>query len=638
MRVSSASMSYLAHIKGVRRGIACIVMLGAVCVCDALATPETWIVPSISLEGTASNARFGDAIACSKANATNTYRSYVAVGAPNENGGQGRVHIFDPGDSVNPIMSIPSPNISPLGFGSSVAFITDQNSDGIDDLAVGEPGTGSVYIYTSMISGSALSYSLCNTVQVSASYGATLLGLRGPFQPGAYPERLVVANPDSGTVHGLDLSAGCGSAATFGSRFTVINGNGRLGASLAELPDSALGDGDLQTDVIAGQPEYSIGSSGQVFLLDSNENESVFSTVSEEQYGTALGGSYLSDIFAVGSPYRNSGRGGISVYQGSTLVCNAAVPALESSSLFGFSLAHLNTSFQNLFSGGSAATFATNRSESTTGGSVAVFALVAEGSCDTMKQVNNCIADAAQEQGKVIVGGANCLINPSGTPKPLMIFSSPGWNSNKGRVDIVVEGNELAIPSPCGGTPTVTPTATPTMTPTVTPTFMPTDTPSASPVIPVPTPVPLSPGAAVPAPSIEVVDKLVTVIIPDSTISLTPSQSARLVKTLVSKYKLTKKKAMDIVGSPANFIVTYEITISPASGAASVFTVDVPFEMSGSASKKRQYKTRLNRISVRNLPSGGYTASYLGQIALKKPKTIMVGSTKKSAPTKFRVG
>ena len=660
-------MSYFARISRVLRVIAFIAVLGIVRARDGFATPETWIVPSISLEGTASSARFGNALACSKANATSNYRSYVAVGAPHENSGQGKVHIFDPGDSVNPILSIPSPNISPLGFGSSVAFITDLNSDGIDDLAVGEPGTGSVYIYTSFMSGSVLSYSLCTTHQLSMPYGETMLGLRGPFTPAGYNERLVVADPDSGSVYGLNLSGGCGVSPSYGSRFTALTGSGGMGTSLAELPDSALGDGDDGSDVIVGQPDHSIGAIGQVFLFDSNQTESVFSTVSDEKYGTALGGSYLSNFFAVGSPYRDSGRGGIEIYSGSSLVCNAQVPALEPSSLFGFTVAHLNLAFQTLFSGGSAATFAANRSESTTGGSVGIFALIAEGSCDTIKQVNNCVQDAAQEQGKVIVGGADCLINPAGTPKPMMIFSSPGWSSNKGRVDIVIEGNELATPSACGATPTSVATDTPAVSvaaatsvatetpagpvatatsvatntpvaPVATQTAVATDTPVVAPVIPDPTPVTLKPGAQVPPLEVAVIGKEVTVDIPPSTILLTPSQSAQLIKILVSKYKQSKKKAKDIVSNPANFIVTYEITISPISGSASVFTTEVPFMIRASAGKKRQYKTRLNRVSVRNLPAGNYTASYSGQIALKKPKAIVVGSTKKSTPTKFKVG
>ncbi len=720
-------MSYFARISRVLHVIAFIAVLGIVRARDGFATPETWIVPSISLEGTASSARFGNALACSKANATSNYRSYVAVGAPHENSGQGKVHIFDPGDSVNPILSIPSPNISPLGFGSSVAFITDLNSDGIDDLAVGEPGTGSVYIYTSLMFGSALSYSLCTTHQLSMPYGETMLGLRGPFTPAGYNERLVVADPDSGSVYGLNLSGGCGVSPSYGSRFTALTGSGGMGTSLAELPDSALGDGDDGSDVIVGQPDYSIGAIGQVFLFDSNQTESVFSTVSDEKYGTALGGSYLSNVFAVGSPYRDSGRGGIEIYSGSSLVCNAQVPALEPSSLFGFTVAHLNLAFQTLFSGGSAATFAANRSESTTGGSVGIFALIAEGSCDTIKQVNNCIQDAAQEQGKVIVGGADCLINPAGTPKPMMIFSSPGWSSNKGRVDIVIEGNELATPSACAATPTSVatdtpagpvatatsvatdtpagpvatatsvatdtpagpvatatsvatdtpadpvetqtsvatdtpagpvatatsvatetpagPVATPTSVATNTPvapvatqTAVATDTPVVAPVIPDPTPVTLKPGAQVSPPEVAVIGKEVIVNIPAARILLSPVQSKKLNKFLVSKYKLSEKKATDIVSNPANFFVTYEITISPASGAASVFTAQASFKIRASAGKKRQYKTRLNRVSVRNLPAGNYTASYSGQIALKKPKVIVVGSTKKSTPTKFKVG
>jgi hypothetical protein len=279
----------------------------------------------------------------------------------------------------------------------------------------------------------------------------------------------------------------------------------------------------------------------------------------------------------------------------------------------------------------------------------------------------------------------------------MMIFSSPGWSSNKGRVDIVIEGNELATPSACAATPTSVATDTPagplayatsvatdtpagpvetqtsvatdtpagpvetatsvaTDTPTdpvatatsvatdtpadpiATPTPVATDTPVVAPVIPDPPPVTLKPGAQVSPPEVAVIGKEVIVNIPAARILLSPVQSKKLNKFLVSKYKLSEKKATDIVSNPANFFVTYEITISPASGAASVFTAKASFKIRASAGKKRQYKTRLNRVSVRNLPAGNYTASYSGQIALKKPKAIVVGSTKKSAPTKFRVG
>lgn len=606
----------------------------AACALDALAAPETWIVPSISFEGTAASGRFGDALACSKANATTNDRSYIAVGAPNENSGQGRVYIFDADAPSSAIVSISSPNPAPMNFGAAVAFIVDQNGDDIDDLAVGEPGTGSVYIYTSATVLGVLTYQYCKGIQIAASYGANLLGLRGPFTAAGYVERLVVADPDSGTVHGLDLSGGCASPIQYVSRFVMDNAGSRLGTSLAELPDTALGDGDTGSDVLAGQPDIA-GNGGRLVLLESNEVETAGSIVSEQEYGSALGGSYLSDYFGVGSPYRNSGRGGVDIHNGSSgVVCSAEIPPEDSSSLFGSSMAHLHLSFPGLFASANLATFASHRSESTTGGSVALFAYTTGGQCNNTKQVNNCIGDATQEQGKVIVGGPDCLTNSTGTPRRLMVFSSPGWSSNKGRVDVVIDGTELGAAQACGAPPA--PTSTPT--PTATHTTAPTNTPSVDPVEPSPTPVPLGPGAVVPPPSVSVEQKVVTVIIPDSKISLTAAQTAKLIKTLMTKYKQTKAKATALANNPANFTITYNITISPSSGAAGAVTVNSTIDAAASAAKKRQIKSRLNRVSVRGLPAGRYSVVYAAQISIKKPKPFAIGNTKKSSPTAFKVG
>lgn len=609
-----------------------------------LGSAETWIVPSTTLMGAATGSRFGDAIACSKATATTSNRSFVAVGAPNAtvggNSQAGRVYIFDPTNSASALQSLTSPSGGAnYHFGASVAFFPDVNADSVDELAVGEPGADYIHIFSSQVTGGSVTYSSCISLPGSSgAFGTTLVGLRGPFASGA-TETLVVSAPGDGSVYGLDVSAGCGSPPSYNSRFVSLLNGGNFGKSLAEIADGAMGAGDGATDVLVGQPDYVLNDTGKVVVLSSaGATPTPVALVNEPDYGIAVGGHYSSQYFAVGSPQRSTGVGGIDVFApGTGIECAITHDILANSIGFGSTVAHLHTSFPTLFAGVNQATFATSRSQTGTGGSIGLFALTGSYTCSQVFQVNNCAADNNQEQGKAIVGGTGCQMTFSGTPKHILLFGSPGYNSGQGRVDIIVSGDELGSAQSCDA-PTATPTATPTAPPTNTPTPTPTNTPnSLGEAQPTATPIPFSPGSAnVPAPTVEVQNKLVTVILPAATPTLSPAQEKAAIKLLIrSGLKPAQaKKALD-----KGLVITNEITITPlksGTGMTRAFTTKVIVEAKASAAKKRQYKTRLTRIAIRNLPKGTYSVTYKGTISTKKP-SVVIGSTKPSAPTRFTV-
>ena len=671
----------------------------------AHATPETWIEPFISLEGSAAGSRFGDAVACSKASLTTAQRSFVAVGAPNANSGQGAVYLYDSDSPSTVLQEIVSSNPgSDFHFGASIAFVNDINGDDVDDLVIGEPksapAVGQIHIFGSSITGTGLTYSLCQSSGVNPSHGTRLLGLRGPFMAPGYTEGVVVSSPDSGDTYGYTIAGACGGGMSYNSRFTSLNNGGRFGISMVEVPDAIMGSGDGGSDVLVGQPDFILASTGKVLFLGSDGTQNDFVSSPEQSYGESLAGSPQSSFLAVGSPWSGLGRGGVDIHAGSTgVVCRAERPISEESTRFGDTLAHLDTTFPSLFNSLNLATFASFRSEVSTGGSVALFAY--NGSdCSALYQLNNCHSDPDQEQGKVLVGGSTCTVNRDGVPRAMLLVSSPGWNSAAGRVDIVTAGSELATPRACSavaspvvtaevtdtavGGPLATPTAEsqPTETPTIAPTFTPEQDPAVSPAA---TETPASGQTAQATATITFtptffpeLDPKLTPVATESPISMsTPQPTATISPTPLPAPILIEPGQGDlppptVTVDGRNVTVTMptlEATLSntmytkalrrlikrglsPTAAKSALESLEVVYIVTvkklgpaGAATVMQttarfarssfSYRSRNNSISIRNLPPGNYVAYYRGQIATRSPSFI-IGTTKKSPGANFK--
>lgn len=173
-----------------------------------MAAPETWYNPIVTGTGSAGS-EFGSALACSSQNTLFSH-SLIAVGAPQANSGEGRVHIYGPSGLIK---TLTSPNLLASGnFGYAVRFITDLNGDYEDDLVIGEPfldGTDNGRIHVYLSTGvPAEPYSICGTQTGSSpvTFGSfivqTDLNLVTP--------RIVVATRDSAQLDTFDLTQSMG--------------------------------------------------------------------------------------------------------------------------------------------------------------------------------------------------------------------------------------------------------------------------------------------------------------------------------------------------------------------------------------------------------------------------------------------
>lgn len=599
------------------------VAAAALCVPSlAQAAPESWFAPSFSVEGPAAAGRFGEALSCSKASGATAQRSFVAVGAPGASDGKGSVHVYDSDQPATPIQIItppsgrailevadtPAPPTAdvPKRFGAAVAFISDINGDGADDLAVGEPRgegqLGYVHVYGSSLTGETISFSLCQSASGEQSFGSALLALRGPQAvPGG--AHLVVSAPLGGSTYGLDLSDACSGLIRAAPQFTSTGNTGRFGAALGEVPDTVMGSGDGATDVLVGQPEAVPGSSGRVHHLSSSASQAEFSRAMEAAYGASIGTSYQSNFVAVGSPRRSAGLGGVDISNGSTgIVCTAQRSPPGLSQQFGQSVANLDTSFGSLFRDRNLVTFAAYSSEVKTGGSVSLFSFDGR-HCAAAFQVNNCQLDPSQEQGKVIIGGSDCQIRRGGVLRPAMLFSSPGWLGNRGRVDAVLAGTERPSPRACA------------------------DTVNPPPPSPTPKTIAIEPGSSkLPAPSVKVGGGQVQITMPKLVPKLTGKAYQKALSQLIDK-GLSRAEAVKAL---KQLKVTYVIRIVRITPNGAVSTM---------GRRGRSYmSTRVSNSnrSVIKLPPGQYAASYQGNISTKSPP-IKLGSTQPSKSTTFRI-
>ena len=570
------------------------------------ATPETFIEPHVSLRGGPAGGRFGDSLACSQVSVTGGNRSIIAVGAPEEASGAGAVYLHDPANPDVALQRIVSPAAGAgLNFGAAVAFINDINGDGADDLVVGEPAgsAGSIHVYGSNLTGSTPSYTFCASSAHETSLGSQLLGLRGQI---AGSETLIASAPASGSTYSFDLSGACSGTVGVTLAFTRLSQGGELGASLAEAsatflpPVGTPGASSPASQVLVGQPNLS-STAGKVLVLNGSGATSEL-RYGEHGFGSSIAASHRSTVAAIGSPRRDGGKGGVDLVDDTgALLCSVLPDSASDSRGLGASLAHLEGSFAGLLG---AANFATNRPEPTTGGSLALFGWsVGAPSCTAGVQVNNCEDDARQEQGKVIAGGPDCVVRRDGVGRAAFAYSSPGWQQNRGRVDIVVDSSARAAPITCA---------------------------SLGPIRPDEDATPVEPGYNdLPAAEVEVSGRVVTVHMPLLKPSLTGENYDKALRKLQRKEGLTNGEARKAL---RRLEVIYVVSIKAAgvTGAASLGSVRPLGRSSWSYRKKR------NQLSVSNLKPGSYTLTWRAVIATKRPP-VELGTAASRFTTKFTI-
>jgi hypothetical protein len=513
---------------------------------------------------------FGSSVACSAPD-SNVGHSWFAVGAPDENSGEGRVYIVKPSGIVTTLQSN-APG-SAKNFGAAVTFFNDINGDSISDLAIGEPNpsgiNGALHVFLSTGNGAA-PFAYCASLVGAQSYASHIFSTS---KQGVNSAQLVISRSASGapgiesqTVSYNTFTGLCQFSAdgAYGSTGAI---NSRYGHSVAEI-----NDGSLNPTLLIGAPGLVQG--GLFVEPEAGVATLTFSGISGGNFGSRIAASFNSSLFSVAVPRETNSllvkHQAPGVY---TSACSLQVPMNNLSTLASHSLAHLGLTFASFVGDVERGTlpeavFASYRDEADTGGSVVMFGAHALNGCSVPKQLNNCALDVNQKQGMAIAGGSQC--EALGGAKVILV-GSPGFAGNQGRIDIYEEGTGLASALPCieptsTPAPSPTPIATPVITATATPGFG-------------GTPIEVGPRTSgLPAPIAEVIRRRVVLVAP----------------------RLMSKR-------PRFLGYVWTIRFGRASRSAAMMYSLTNRDM---APKKREIFSRRERISLRNLAPGTYAATY----------------------------
>lgn len=663
------------------------------------ATPQTSISSSIHFTGAASGERFGTTIDCSAPSTATRNSSLIAVGAPHAvipSLGQqaGRVYIIEPstiqGSRTIQTIDSPSPQVG-AEFGKALAFVNDFNNDAVPDLVIAQPHgtTGTLFLFHSQINqdGSLITYAPCGELSGDTYFAEVLTPLHSPSLGSP---TILIGSPRSSTPNTLGVSIqslGTSCSTTQHPEFS-FNGatSSHFGSGVAFIANT--------NNSFDGRPEMIVGVAHQGG--SSNLSGSIQMALSDPQLipmhqyptmtptaaatstppavvgliqlatggdtdllGSSLAGSETSSVFAASAPGALGGRGRVSLFDSAGTSLCAFSEGLESSSVgFGNTIIALGDSFGSL-TGHSDVTIAAYRSEDATGGSVALFGMNSTtASCSQSQvQLNNCVEQSTQEQGVALAGGANCVLNQNGSRTSFLAVGAPGFDRATGRVDIYTEiGLTDQPPRRC--TTTTSPQPLPENAPAASQaqsTPKPEPTPPNSPKPPLAEPPSSDPSSggsnnkfpATPTGSIAVFPGFTD--LPEPTISTLPQGNVvatlpAVTPTLLgSAYSKALSQLLRAGLSKAQatqalkrITTTYIITFEPINQTSALTKTKKFLAAPTKASSKIRLRSRKNRISTRLSPSTSYAVTYRVEFSITKPKRVTLGTTKESAPTRFR--
>lgn len=643
----------------------------------AFAAPKTSLAPTLSVSGIPGAGRLGSSLDCAPPSTATNQHSLLAIGAPaglsDTQQPVGLVYIVDPEAPLErrvlQTIGSPSPRVDGE-FGKALAFIPDNNGDGVPELAISQPNgvNGTLYFFKSVVSDTGqISYASCGSFSSVPQFGEVLTAIDSPLS-GA-PD-LLVGSPRAAIPHAMGLTVSTSGATCYASEVPGFAAQGTsqsyLGAATSFIADHPS-SGDGIPDMVVGVPRSggASGLAGRVRLVRSDEvgapvtptavstatpsathapNSSIQYLLSGE--GTDLAGASIassrdSDVFAAGSPGAAQGRGLVSLVSASVgTLCAFTETFQESSVGLGQTVASLGSSFSAL-TGLSGTNVAAYHSEPSTGGAVAVFGMSQDAtSCSQrLTYINNCEAEPAQEQGAAIQGGARCAMHANGSLQSMVVVGSPG-HSGGGRVDIYLDTNTLpSQPLPCGARPVDV--ATPPL-PTAPPKQ---ETPPRADASPSPTQTPTSPPSAtnvtevfpdyedLPPPQINDSGRgAVAVTLPKVSSIFTGNHYDDAIRKL-RRAGFSQSQAENAM---RRIIATYVITFTPLAESVTTMSKKAAAIKSSRPTVIR-VRSRRNRISTRLLPGKSYMVTYTVEFSVNKPKTVRLGATKPSAPTRVRV-
>jgi hypothetical protein len=618
-RDGRAKMAWLAAYRPAAIAVLSLMITSMLTCANTAAQVETWYEPTNSLTGSVAGARFGSSVSCAVVtDGLPSFEPYIAVGAPDEDNGAGAVYIYKTKDITAPPQRLTSPDPGAgKGFGTALTFAPRVGDSGFPWLIVTEPNangsSAKIYLFeTGDPAGSpyVISQDENGPTQATlpAGSGDSIASL-GVIQDGFTLSVFAVGSSARGAVESFHIYLsfnGLARQIVSNSYFSSIGlPNSGYGFSLS----SYFVPGTEQTGLLIGAPSTNslAGSAELQERGDITNGGGAHSILRSGLANELLGIGVAGDSTTRYSAFSGPGSQKLYVNHNSVNMCSISMPLGQGGSQ--------SLAYAPFLTDGIDAEFAVYRAESQTGGSVGLIR-VNGATCSSPRPYNNCILDQGQEQGSVLAQKDCWGKKSDGTIAPALLVGAPGWQGEKGRVDLIVKGSELPTAKVCSGTePMPTPTPTPT----------------ANNRLPGETPVLIQPGqVGLPAPKVEATLGSPIIKLTFPPVQLRDPQMFR--KLLQRRFRISSRRARRIMAAGSvNFLYEAEVAVTTAARARSsvkaLTDLLIP-DAEASPSRKVQMIQTRNRTTSLRVETGA-------SLEVRYRVIIQVSGQRKDFATKF---